>query len=632
LEKILAPPFFKKVGGLNPEQQQAATHDEGPALIIAGPGTGKTRVLAVRFAYLVVEKGIAPENILAVTFTNRAAAEMRERVKGLLQEEKPAVINATTFHALGLAILKELLAADNKITTNSLTETIGREKNFFLIDEDDRKRLLHRIPGCEKRQVNRFSDAISKAKQGIKSFASIEDPELASIFKQYETLLKEMNCFDLDDLIYIPVRLFELYPEVAEYYRNKYRWIMVDEYQDINYAQYRMISSLASNKNANLCVIGDPDQAIYGFRGADVTFIEKFRDDFPEAVLYRLKKSYRCSDSILRASRDVINKTDFEAGALRGMGKGVKIRISKNHSHKSEAEFAARTIEDMMGGLRFFSMDSSISQGNKAAEIESLSDFALLCRTKGQFEAIEKAFKDHAIPYQTIGEQPFFKQEPVHRIIDMLRLLQNPANKFLKEKLFASGGQGGREHGEAFTASRRQKHIKETIALIIDNYFAAEKKEHELAIMQLMELAGNFGKDLDGFLKFTVLGTGMDAYRPDLENVTLMTLHAAKGLEFRCVFIVGCEDGLLPYSLYESQTCDADEERRLLYVGMTRAKEFLFLCHAEKRFVRGREFHLKRSPFLDPIEKELIELSQMKKRKPKEKEYTQPTLFGKDEL
>jgi len=174
--------------------------------------------------------------------------------------------------------------------------------------------------------------------------------------------------------------------------------------------------------------------------------------------------------------------------------------------------------------------------------------------------------------------------------------------------------------------------IKNIIVFFIDEYFTAEKKGNELVVTQLLELAGNFGSDLDKFLEFATLGTGIDTYRRELENVTLMTLHAAKGLEFKCVFIIGCEEGLLPYSLYESQTCDEDEERRLLYVGMTRAKEFLFLCYADKRFIRGREFHLERSPFLDPIEKELIELSQMKERKREKEKFTQPSLFGKDEL
>jgi superfamily I DNA/RNA helicase len=296
----------------------------------------------------------------------------------------------------------------------------------------------------------------------------------------------------------------------------------------------------------------------------------------------------------------------------------------------------ARTIEDMMGGLRFFSMDSSISRGSKAGEIESLSDFAVLCRVKGQFEAVEKAFKDHAIPYQSFGELAFFKQEPVGTIINMLQFLQNPANNFLKEKLIASGSQGALlknrplDSHKTFVNFIEKNTVKVTIAALIDEYFAAEKKEHESTITQLLELAGNFGSDLDEFLKFTALGTGMDTYRPELENVSLMTLHAAKGLEFKCVFIIGCEAGLLPYSLYESQTCDADEERRLLYVGMTRAREFLFLCHADKRFIRGREFHLKRSPFLDPIEQELIELSQMKERKQKEREPIQRSLFEEE--
>ncbi|MCK4765762.1 MAG: UvrD-helicase domain-containing protein, partial [Candidatus Aminicenantes bacterium] len=653
--------FFKKAPlALNSRQREAARHFEGPALILAGPGTGKTRVLVYRIAHLIEDKGIDPGHILAVTFTNRAAAEMKERLQGLLRDsETCSKMQVATFHALGLSMLKELSVPGNNILSNSLREEIGRHEGFSLIDQEDRKLLLRRIPGCEKRRVNKFSEAISRAKQEIKTAAEIEDKKFAGIFENYETLLKEQNCFDLDDLIYVPVKLFSRCPGMQEHYGDKYRWIMVDEYQDINYAQYRLIGSLIPGastaaaspaERANLCVIGDPDQAIYGFRGADVAFIEKFSVDFPDAVLYKLEKSYRCSESILRASRDVMGgagRGGLSGGVLEGVNKGVKIKIAKHGTHKSEAEFVARTIEDMIGGLRFFSMDSSITQGSKSGPIESLSDFAVLCRVRSQLEAVEKACRDHAVPFRTIGDLPFFKQEPVRSIIDLLRSIQNPANSFLKEKFqnekinrfLASGGEGGffekpppSTPRKTFIDFKAQKTVKEIVSVLVDDFFDAEKKENEIAIRQLLDLAGNFDRDLDGFLRFVLLGAAEDTYAPSLENVTLMTLHAAKGLEFKCVFIVGCEEGLLPYSLYESQTCDREEERRLLYVGMTRAQEFLFLSHAEKRFLRGREYRLPRSSFLDPIEKELLESAQMKQRKKKEPEVVQRSLFDSDEL
>ncbi len=645
-ESLTPPPnvVVPKDYGLNPEQQQAVSHFQGPALVIAGPGTGKTRVLAYRILYLIKEKGIEPERILAVTFTNRAAAEMQERLQSLLKVElneqgMSSRLQVTTFHSLGLSILKEYLAEGQQLMTEC-QEFTGRDVHFSLIDEDDRKLLLGRLPGMKKNSINRFSASITSMKQQLSTPPSIEDQETRDIVMEYERLLKEQNLFDLDDLLYIPVRLFENFPAFLDAFRERKRWLLVDEYQDINFAQYRLIRLIApgtgsgigkDDETANLCVIGDPDQAIYGFRGADVAFIRKFQEDYPGAALYRLQQSYRCSDAILQASRDVIRKQKDAEGDLSGLDKGVTIKISANHSHRAEAEFIARTIEDMIGGLRFFSMDSSITAGHRVREIDSLDDFAVLCRVKGQFEALEKAFMDHAIPYRAIGHVPFFKEEPVNHVIDVLECIENPRHSFYKQKLIA-----GRVIDplqlpglleQAATGTFKQQPVAGLINNLLDTYFPGLKAAQERVFKQLLEVAGNFGSNLGHFLKFAVLGTAADTYRPDVESVTLMTLHAAKGLEFQCVFIPGCEDGLLPYSLYENHTGDRDEEKRLLYVGMTRAKRYLFLCHAAKRFIQGREYCLPRSPFLDPIEKELLENAQLKERKKKEKESEQLSLF-----
>ena len=421
------------------------------------------------------------------------------------------------------------------------------------------------------------SSDLTNAKQNLKSVEEIEDKDLSDVFLKYKTILHEQNSFYLDDLIYCSVRLFIDFPEVLSQYREKYQWCMVDEYQDINFAQYQMIRSFMPEYNSNLCVIGDPNQAIYGFRGADVRFIRRFLEDYPGAAVYRLKKTYRCSDYILKASSEVIESKGFGQGLCKAPQKGVKIKIVENSSEKSEAEFVARTIENMIGGLRFFSIDSKMADGIEDSEIKSLSDFVVLCRINRQIKDLEKAFNDHSIPYKTIGDTPFFRADPVKSIIDMLKLAINPENSLLKDKLI-------------------------------------EKK-----IISY--------KGLEKFLQFAVLGTGVDTYKPNVENVTLMTLHSAKGLEFKCVFIVGCEDGLLPYSLFKNQKSDPEEERRLLYVGMTRAERFLFLSHAKKRFILGREYHLKRSPFLSNIEKGLIELSKTEHKKRENKENLQMSLF-----
>ena len=615
-EPYLFQPKMNLLKELNPEQQKAVKHFLGPALIIAGPGTGKTRILTYRIAHLIENQKVNPENILAVTFTNKAANEMKERLKTLLKETTTiSKIQLSTFHAFGLLILKKHC------------EKFGRDENFSIFDEDDKKQILSEKIASERKQVGSLSEEITNAKQNLKSVNKITDKDVAEIFQKYEQILKLQNAFDIDDLIYYPVKLFIDYPQILSIYRKKYQWILVDEYQDINFAQYQMLKKLAPDSDANLCVIGDPNQAIYGFRGADVKFIKRFINDYPDAMVYKLKKSYRCSDSILQASSQVIqSEVSEKENILEGLQKGVKIKISENNTDKSEAEFVARTIEKMIGGLRFFSIDSQISEGEEESEIESLSDFAVLCRISKQMKPIEKAFNDHSIPYQKIGDVPFFKQKPIKSIIDFLKLSLNPNNNFLTNKFKESKKISISELKE-FTKSIMDKSVKQALSEIIDRYFRSEKLKNEVIFKKLFDIADDFGDNLEEFLKFAVLGTGVDTYRPNIENVTLMTLHSAKGLEFKCVFIIGCEDGLLPYSIFKSQKSDLDEERRLFYVGMTRAKRFLILSHVKKRFIFGKEFHLEKSPFLSNIEKELTELSKSEYKKKKKKEKIQSTLF-----
>ena len=619
-EKINEPYLFQSKMNLfkelNPEQQKAVKHFLGPALIIAGPGTGKTRTLTYRIANLIENQKVNPENILAVTFTNKAANEMKERLKTLLKETTTiSKIQLSTFHAFGLLILKKHC------------EKFGRYENFSIFDEDDKKQILSEKIASERKQVGNLSEEITNAKQNLKSVNKITDKDVAEIFQKYEQILKEQNAFDIDDLIYYPVKLFIDYPQILSIYRRKYQWILVDEYQDINFAQYQMLKKLAPDKNANLYVIGDPNQAIYGFRGADVKFIKRFIENYPNAIVYKLKKSYRCSNCILQASGQVIQATPSkERNMLEGLQKGVKIKISENNTDKSEAEFVARTIEKMIGGLRFFSIDSQISEGEEESEIESLSDFAVLFRISRQMKPLEKAFSDHSIPYQKVGDAPFFKQEPIKSIIGFLKLSINPKNYFLKSRLMKCNKISLLEL-ENYCESIKSKSVKKAIKDTIDKYFIDKKSEHETLFKTLLDSADDLGDNLEEFLKFAVLGTGVDTYRPNIENVTLMTLHSAKGLEFKCVFIIGCEDGLLPYSIFNKQKSDLDEERRLFYVGMTRAKRFLFLSHAKKRFIFGKEFHLEKSPFLSSIEQELVEFSKSDYKKVKVKEDKQSTLF-----
>ncbi len=593
---------------LNPEQQKAVAHFSGPALIIAGPGTGKTRVIAVRIAYLIQNRRIKPENILAITFTNKAAEEMRNRINKLLDEKTVDKIKISTFHAFGYELLKQ-----------NIRET-GRKENFSIIEEDDKKRIISQNFPVTKDKIKDILNQISKCKQNSKSLEDISDKEKKETFANYEKILGEQNLFDLDDLIYQTIVILKQNPKILGQTREHFQWILIDEFQDINFAQYQMIKLLAPTDNSNLCVIGDPNQAIYGFRGSDVKFIRNFIEDYPETKIYKLQKSYRCSENILSASQKVI-LTKEETGFLRGIPTDVKIRIVENPTDKSEAEFVARTIEQMMGGMGFFSLDSRVTIGQENEEIGSLSDFAVLCRIKAQMKLLEKAFTDHKIPYQKIGTESLFAAEPVKTIIEILRFMQNPEQTFLRERIFKTV----KLHDLDSFKELSQKPVAEIIKIIIEKYFPDQKENEEL--QKFIDFSANF-QDLPNLLKNIALGTEIDTFQPELEKVTLMTLHAAKGLEFQCVFIVGCEDGLLPYSLFESQKSDIEEERRLLYVGMTRAKKFLFLTNAKKRFLMGKEYKLKRSPFLDDIEKELLEFSKSDYKRKKKKDDPQLKLFA----
>ncbi len=613
---------------LNPRQQAAVEHFTGPALVIAGPGTGKTRVLTQRIVFLVRRREVSPRNILAVTFTNKAAAEISERLERELGEETPPV---KTFHGFGYSLLEQLCAPGER-----MAGVTGRTAPFSIIDGDDKKRILKNL-GCDPRRINKPAEALGEAKRLIKSPQQFpqenetEEAEFGRMFRRYEEQLKTLNAFDLEDLIYLPVRLLEEYPGICRSVREQFQWLLVDEYQDVNYAQYRLILALApAGGAANLCVIGDPDQAIYGFRGADVRFIRQFETDYPHARRYRLTRSYRCSDSILQASGGVIahnSETGAKhAGELKGIEKGVRIKISRNETGKMEAEFVARTIEDMMGGLRFFSMDSSITAGEKETGIESLSDFAVLCRVKAQLGDLEEAFRNHTIPCQVVGETPFFKIPPLKTAVEILRLSQNPACQLLRDRVLEAPDLSPLQLKPLLAALQRENSAKKALLLVRDVLPGVGEKE-EADFKRLLQLASMYETKGD-FLKFASLGGPVDLYQPGLERVTLMTLHAAKGLEFKCVFIVGCEEGLLPYTLYAGKESDPQEERRLLYVGMTRARKYLYLSHAAKRRLGNREFSLERSTFLDGIERELLEVSRQKPLKKADTGPGQRSLFG----
>ena len=643
---------------LNPEQRAAAEHAEGHAMILAGPGTGKTAALARRVAVLL-GRGVTTDRILTITFTNRAAEEVLARLSatpGCGPSRSGGTLTVRTFHSFGHSLLR------------AHSSLLGRGEDFTVFDEDEKRELLKSIvpKGMNVRQA---AERIRRIKQD--PAAAEPSPEIVRLLDRYESLLGIENGFDFDDLIAKPLQLLRTRPEVLRDLRGRFRHILLDEFQDLDGAQYETVRLFAGGGSAvptaDLWAVGDPDQSIYGFRGASPVFIHRFLEDFPGTTVYHFVQSYRCTDAILMASGQMIRgsgfgirdsgKTEFGdrnlspspltshllphthhplpitydhffyskpetrsskpvQAALRGTGAGVKIQIVEHPTEASEAEFVARTIESMSGGLRFFSMDSGVTTGHDDSEL-ALSDFAVLCRIGKQMDAFEKAFRDHGIPYHKSDTEPFYRREPVRSVVAVLKKAVRTVQVGNRDSGF-----GIREAGLKLKAadsasddgndpSMRESVGKETVRTLLESIIASAPAAADpglrLEIEELLELAEPFERDVNGFIRSLSLGTGMDLVRPGIQAAALTTLHAAKGLEFSCVFIPGCEDGLLPYRLHGRTDCDIEEERRLLYVGMTRARRFLFLSHAGKRILFGRELNLPQSPFLGAIEESLVE-------------------------
>ena len=594
---------------MNPIQEEAVNHYKGPCLILAGPGTGKTLTLTMRVTRLVKYWGVDPAAILAITFTNKAADEMKKRIKSAFDDEGiTRKITITTFHSFGMSLLKEH------------AHSFGRSSGFAIFGDDEKTYILKSYLGIRGSGLHRASEEIRLAKNRMQIPSGLGDDHLASLYTAYEDRLKMADAFDIDDLIVYPVRLLKDRGDIGDVVRERYPWICIDEYQDINRAQYNLIRLLAPEKDSNIFAIGDPDQAIYGFRGADTAFIQRFKDDYPAGAIYELTTSYRCSKTILEASAQVV-RSPGRSDPLEGLEEGVSIHIQECPTGKSEVEFVARSIEKLIGGVRFFSFDSQITDGSEEGEPASFSDFGVLFRLSKMAPDIMKAMDDHGIPYQLVGEEPFFRHEPVSIVIDILRLIALPSNTLLMQKLGEKQIQGLCESSLLEIKENKNIHsVGEYIREIVKVYMPEINVSHKDAIERLLCLAEEYGPDLSSFLSLLQLGNPADTYNPSTEQVALMTMHAAKGLEFSYVFIIGCEDGLLPYTRFTKDEPDIEEERRLLYVGMTRAKKMLFLTHAKKRTLFGNALNLPISPFLHTIREELVERGRLEKMKKKAKD------------
>jgi DNA helicase II / ATP-dependent DNA helicase PcrA len=545
---------------LDADQRCAAETVEGSLLIVAGPGSGKTRTLTHRIAHLVGACDLSAESCLAVTFTRRAASEMSARLARLLPAGAGRVA-VHTFHSLGLAILREHAAA------------AGLNRGFRIAGAADRAAILAELRGYSASRSERLQRAISKAKRN----GTQPDEEIAAALTAYQRGLMLRNLVDFDDLICLPVRLLETNPEITAEMRGRWRSISVDEFQDIDERQYRLIRLLAP-QGEGLCVIGDPNQAIYGFRGADASCFARFKFDHPHAKIVELKRNYRSSGTIVSASAQIIASGGERPGAeiVRAMRERITIHTAR--SERAEAESIVKAIEELLGGHNFFSIDSGRGNGRATAGL-SFADFAVLYRTDAQLPALVEAFERSGMPHKKHSHAPLAEGSEASAI---LRQLFDQA-------------------GEQPLAVRLRAAAERTIAETSLDRIAVE-----IALARLTSLAETSARDGVRFADAVAVSTEADSFDPRAERVSLLTLHAAKGLEFPVVFVVGLEDGILPLHWGAPDDEGIAEERRLFYVGVTRAMERLFLCRAEERLWRGRRQALAPSPFLADIERELL--------------------------
>lgn len=592
---------------LNPIQREAVKATEGPCLILAGAGSGKTRVLTYRVAYLISEKKISPENILVLTFTNKAAGEMMERIRKLLKDEPSALGHQPvmgTFHSFCAKILRKE------------GQTIGLPPGFAIYDEGDALDAVKEAMGILDIPIQKTSpfsvrSTISGAKNEL--ISSTEYPQyargffqetVAKIYLEYQKILERNHAVDFDDLLLLTIRLFQTDPAILTRYQIQFQYILLDEYQDTNPAQY-LISKYLSNRHKNICVVGDASQSIYRFRGADFRNIVNFQKDYPGAKVFNLEQNYRSTQVILDAAHSVIskNKSHPILKLWTENGGGEKIEVYQGRSEIEEAMFIISTIlQDKEGGPA------------------KLAKYAVLYRTNAQSRSLEEQFLKAGVPYKLVGGVSFYERKEIKDVLSYLRILQNPADSISIKRAEKIGKGRLQKVMEIFTEVSTQIDQYSTIDLLdlvlsrtgylayIDDQTEVGKMRIE-NVKELRSVAEQF-PNLTEFLENVALVEAADMpgrrKDPNIDAVTLMTLHSAKGLEFHVVFIVGMEEGLFPHSRAMLDPQELEEERRLCYVGITRAKQKLYLTFTRQRLYFGQRTNNLVSRFIADIPEDLL--------------------------
>ena len=663
------------LAGLNEPQRQAVTHGDGPLLILAGAGSGKTRVLTHRVAYLIREAGVRPDEVLAITFTNKAAGEMKARIEGLVGPVARTMW-ISTFHSMCARILRRE------------AQRLGYKSSFTIHDEDDRRRLIKRCMDDLELDTKRFAPeavgrVISDAKNQLRDAAAFRE-EAAGFFAQtaadiydlYQKRLQQMNAMDFDDLLMNTVFLLERFPARLEHYRRAFRYILIDEYQDTNHAQYRLANLLAGER-ANIAVVGDDDQSIYSWRGADIRNILEFERDYPSATVIRLEQNYRSTQPILDVANAVVKHNRRRKGKnlWTGRGEGATVKLVEVNDERAEAQFIASEVQRLLEGRAFGQARGTLKPGKggrrgdagpgEAGQLRvyTPADIAVLYRTNAQSRVLEEQFGRYAIAYQVIGGTRFYERAEIRDALAYLSVIVNPADEqrllrivnvpkrglgatsLARARLFAdSSGQplldvmaaaeqvpdltaaaqkGFTEFAaliRSFTARQAGTPVEETLRALLEETgylpslraqrtLEAEGREENLE--ELIGVATEYDRraderSLEGFLQEVSLYTDQDAYVDSGQLITLMTLHNAKGLEFPAVFIVGMEEGVFPHQRSIDEQ-NVEEERRLAYVGITRAMDRLYLVHARARNLWGGSMYNLPSRFLSEIPEPMIE-------------------------
>lgn len=640
---------------LNKEQRQAVEHINGPCLVVAGAGSGKTKVLTTRIAHLI-EQGIYSGNILAITFTNKAAKEMKERISKIVDNNYAFV---GTFHSFGLRIIK-----DNY-------ELLGLQKNFTILDSEDVNSIIKKLlkdngydpkqisPSFVRSKISFIKNEMLSDSEIDRFFLSEYEKVVIKIYYEYEKMLKKNNVVDFDDLLKLPVVLFEKNKDVLDKYQEKYKYILIDEYQDTNEVQYKLVK-LLSGKYRNIFVVGDQNQAIYGFRQANYKNIVNFEKDYKDANVVVLNQNYRSTTTILNAANSVIknNVERKEVNLFSELGEGVKIKYLRSDNGLNEVKIVINEIKELL------------DLGYKK------SDIAIFYRTNAQSRLYEEGMIKNNFPYKVVGSFYFYKRKEIKDLISYLKLIANHNDDISLKRVINEPKRGiglktienletianennmsifdsidsGKELAFKnliidIDAKRQNLSLTELIDLTLDlsgmkSSLENEKTlENELRLENLMEFRSitehyqnvTGSVNLEDFLDEISLIADIEEHKEDDDAITLMTLHSAKGLEFKVVFMVGMEESLMPHANSINEENGIEEERRLCYVGITRAKERLYLTNAKSRMLYGNETMNPPSRFISEISSEYIESRENKENKI-EQRINKELLYSDDEI